>query len=59
MSDRTRRDASHLHQNAVGALPEAMGLEPLKHAARLDQENELGGRLELELLDGGGDRVGA
>ena len=36
-----------------------MALEPLKDAAGLDRQNELGVRLEREVLDGRGDRVRA
>ena len=54
-----RRHAAHRDQDAVGRLPELVALQPLEHTARLDRQDELRLGLELEVLDRGGDRVGA
>ena len=53
-----RRDTAHLDQDALAGLPELVVVQALEHTAGLDGDDELGVRLELEVLDRVGDGVG-
>ena len=52
-------NAAHADENAVRGAPPGVLHQPLEHPRRLDGQNELGLRLELQLLHRGGNAVGA